>query len=126
MYNLSQSREAHSTAVQLTQGWRLPTSTGDGKRQVKILTLGNVVVSLWLPYIVERPQRPNTKQSAKLKKTKGQGLYPFLRWLSMDDHLTPLVWSTLAQYGILSASFTAARDTLNPHSAPKGVTIGYY
>lgn len=30
----------------------------------------------------------------------------------MDDHLTPLVWSTLAQYGMLSASFAAARNTL--------------
>lgn len=30
----------------------------------------------------------------------------------MDEHITPLVWSTLAQYGMLSASFAAARDTL--------------
>jgi len=30
----------------------------------------------------------------------------------MDDHITPLVWSTLAQYGMLSASFATARDTL--------------
>ncbi len=30
----------------------------------------------------------------------------------MDERITPLVWSTLAQYGMLSASFAAARDTL--------------
>ena len=30
----------------------------------------------------------------------------------MDEHITPLVWSTIAQYGILSASFAAARDIL--------------
>lgn len=30
----------------------------------------------------------------------------------MDEHITPLVWSTLAQYGMLSASFAAAGDTL--------------
>lgn len=30
----------------------------------------------------------------------------------MNEHITPLVWSTLAQYGMLSASFAAARDTI--------------
>ena len=30
----------------------------------------------------------------------------------MDNHITPLVWSTLAQYGMLSTSFAAACDTL--------------
>lgn len=112
LHTLAQSSTAHITAAAQTQGWRLPTSTGHGKRRVQVLTLGNVVVSLRLPYVVERPQSQNPPQSSKHKKTKGQGFYPFLRWLSMDDHITPLVWSTLAQYGMLSASFAAARDTL--------------
>ncbi len=112
LHTLAQSSVAHSTAAKLTQGWRSPTSTGDGKRRVQILTLGNVVVSLWLPYIVERPSRGAPKLGVKRRKPKGQGFYPFLRWLSMDEHLTPLVWSTLAQYGTLSASFAAACDTL--------------
>jgi hypothetical protein len=112
LQTLAQSSVAHSTAAKLTQGWRSPTSTGDGKRRVQILTLGNVVVSLWLPYIVERPSRGAPKLGVKRRKPKGQGFYPFLRWLSMDEHLTPLVWSTLAQYGTLSASFAAACDTL--------------
>jgi len=77
-----------------------------------MLTLGNVVISLWLPYVVERPKSQSPKQGGKRRKIKGQGFYPFLRWLSMDEHITPLVWSTLAQYGMLSASFAAARDTL--------------
>jgi hypothetical protein len=68
-------------------------------------------MSLWLPYVVERPKSKSPNQAAKRRKTKGQGFYPFLRWLSMDEHITPLVWSTLAQYGMLSASFTAAGDT---------------
>lgn len=112
LHNLAQSREAHITAANLTQGWRLPTSTGHGKRRVQVLTLGNVVVSLWLPYVVERPPSLVRREERKRKQQKGQGFYPFLRWLSMDDQITPLVWSTLAQYGMLSTSFAAARDTL--------------
>ncbi len=102
LHSLAQSSAAHTTATNQTQGWRSPASTGDGKRRVQVLTLGNVVVSLWLPYVVERSLRQTTK-AVKRRKVKGQGFYPFLRWLSMDDHITPLVWSTLAQYGMLSA-----------------------
>jgi len=112
LYNLAQSREAQITAASLTQGWRLPTTTGHGKRRVQVPTLGNVVMFLWLPYVVERPLSPNRRKLGKRKKPEGQGFYPFLRWLGMDDHITPLVWSTLAQYGMLAASFAAARDTL--------------
>lgn len=112
LHNLAQSKEAQATAARQTQGWRLPTSTGDGKRRVQVLTLGNVVVSLWLSYVVERPKSQSPSSAGKRRKPKGQGFYPFLRWLSMDEHITPLVWSTLAQYGMLSASFAAARDTL--------------
>ncbi len=112
LYSLSQSNEAHLTATNLTQGWRLPDSKGHGKRRVQILTLGNVVVPLWLPYVVERHKNLGRSQGKKPKRSKGQGFYPFLRWLNMDDRITPLVWSTLAQYGTLSASFAAARDTL--------------
>lgn len=113
LHNLAQSNAAQTTATKLTQGWRLPTSTGDGKRQVKVLTLGNVVVSLWLPYVVKRSKSEKSPNKAgKRRKTKGQGFYPFLRWLSMDEQITPLVWSTIAQYGMLSASFAAASDTM--------------
>lgn len=112
LYNLAQSREAHITAANLTQGWRLPSSIGHGKRKVQVLTLGNVVVSLWLPYVVERPPNPVRGERKKRKQPKRQGFYPFSRWLGMDEHITPLVWSTLAQYGMLSASFAAACDTL--------------
>lgn len=112
LYTLTQSSAAHTTAANQTRGWRSPKSTGDGKRRVQVLTLGNVVVSLWLPYVVERPTNLDTKPGVKRRKPKGQGFFPFLRWLSMDDHITPLVWSTLAQYGMLSSSFAAARDTL--------------
>lgn len=112
LHTLAQSREAQTTAAEQTQGWRTPNSTGDGKRPVKILTVGNVVVTLQLPYVVERLEQQSSKPGVKRRKVKGQGFYPFLRWLSIDNHITPLVWSTLAQYGMLSASFAAAHDTL--------------
>lgn len=111
LHTLSQSSTAHTTAATQTQGWRLPTSTGNGQRQVKVLTVGNVLVSLWLPYVVERSPSSSRSEGGKRQKTKGQGFYPFLRWLGMDEHITPFVWSTVAQYGMLSASFAAARDT---------------
>jgi hypothetical protein len=112
LHTLSQSSTAHTTAATQTQGWRLSTSMGHGQRRVQVLTLGNVVVSLWLPYVVERPPNPGHSEARKRKQQKGQGFYPFLRWLSMDERITPLVWSTLAEYGMLSTSFAAARDTL--------------
>ena len=108
LHNLSQLNEAHDTASKQTWGWRLPTSTGHGRRWMQVLTLGNVVVSLWLPYVVERPTKLNGKQ----RKVRGQGFCPFLRWLSMEEGITPLLWSTIAQYGTISASFAIARETL--------------
>lgn len=100
LHNLSQLSEAHATASRQTWGWRLPTSTGHGRRWMQVLTLGNVVVPLWLPYVVERPSKPKGKR----RKVRGQGFCPFLRWLSMEEGITPLVWSTIAQYGTISAS----------------------
>jgi hypothetical protein len=108
LHNLSQLSEAHDTAAKLTWGWRLPTSIGHGRRWMQVLTLGNVVVSLWLPYVVERPQKPKGKR----RKVRGQGFCPFLRWLSMSEGITPLLWSTIAQYGTISASFAIGRESL--------------
>lgn len=77
LHTLAQSSEAHATAGIQTQGWRLPTSIGHGKRRVQVLTLGNVVVSLWLPYVVERSKSHSQLQGVKRRKVKGQGFYPF-------------------------------------------------
>ena len=82
------------------------------RRRVQVPTLGNVAVSLWLPYVVERSSDRNRLPGRRRKQPKGQGFYPFLRWVSMEEHITPLVWSTVAQYGMLNASFAVARDTL--------------
>ncbi len=73
-----------------------------------MLCLGNVVVSLRLPYVVER----SNKVHSKGRKTRGQGFCPFLRWLCMEEGITPLIWSTVAQTGTVSSSFAIARSLL--------------
>lgn len=79
--------------------------TGDFVRQV--LCLGNVVVSLRLPYVVERLNKLHT-----FEQKIGQGFCPFLRWLCMEEGITPLVWSTVAKVGTVSGSFALAQHPL--------------
>lgn len=64
------------------------------------------------PMLSNVPQTLIPSRESSDESQMGLRFFPFLRWLSMDDHITPLVWSTIAQYGMLSASFAAARDTL--------------
>lgn len=70
--------------------------------------LGNVVVCLRLPYVVERLKQPKTKR----RNPKEQGFCPFLRWLCMEEGITPLVWSTVAEAGTVNGSFAIARSSL--------------
>jgi hypothetical protein len=58
---------------------------------------------LQVPYILTRIE--NNKSNNKFLN---QGFCPFLRWLGMEEGLTPLVWSTIAQYGAIASSFEAA------------------
>ncbi|MHC5833768.1 MAG: ISLre2-like element ISCst1 family transposase, partial [Nostoc sp.] len=37
---------------------------------------------------------------------------PFLKWLGMSEGLTPLVWSTTAQYGAIASSFEVSHTIL--------------
>ena len=55
-------------------------------------------------------ERNNKKN--KTSKNFNQGFCPFLRWLGMEEGITPLVWSNIAKYGVISSSFDAARQTL--------------
>ena len=80
-----------------------------------MLCLGNVVVCLRLPYVVERLKQPHFKH----RKIRGQGFCPFLRWLCMEEGITPLVWSTVAEAGTVSGSFAIARSSLKDW----GITI---
>jgi hypothetical protein len=102
LYNLSQSQEARLSAITQTQGWWHPKTHRHGLRKRQILTVGNVLVTLFLPYVVTRTEK---KEKNKLEN---QGFCPFLKWLGMEEGLTPLVWSTVAQYGAISGSFEAA------------------
>lgn len=90
LYNLSQLKEAQDTAISKTKGWWHPKSKRHGKCWRQILTMGNVIVSLHLPYVVERRRKPKNP-----RKSLNQGFCPFLRWLGMEEGITPegLVYS---------------------------------
>lgn len=105
---LSHSLEANTIAKKKTAGWRHFRSRGNGRVERQVLCLGNVVVSLRLPYVVER----SNKLPGKCRKIRGQGFCPFLRWLCMEEGITPLVWSTVAASGTVSSSFAIAKEAL--------------
>lgn len=108
LHKLSESKEARITATKQTQGWRHPKSKGNGRVERQVLCLGNVVVTLRLPYVVERSNKPQGKR----RHLKGQGFCPFLRWLCIEEGITPLVWSKVAEVGTVSGSFAIARSLL--------------
>ena len=100
--NLSKSREARETAIYFTRGWWRKKTKKNGFKTWQILTIGNVIVKLKLPYVVEIKERKDYK-----RKPKGQGFCPFLRWLGMELGVTPYVYSTIAKYGTITTSFEA-------------------
>jgi hypothetical protein len=105
--NLSKSEEALTTAISQTQGWWKTKTQKNGFKTWQILTVGNVIAKLKLPYVVERKTRKDYQ-----RKPRGQGFCPFLRWLGMEVGVTPYIWSTLAKYGTITHSFEIARQTL--------------
>ena len=104
---LSKSTEASQTAINQTQGWWRKNTKKNGLKPRQILTVGNVIVKLKLPYVVEIKAKKKYK-----KKPKGQGFFPFLRWLGMESGVTPYLWSTIAKYGTIMTSFEIARESL--------------
>jgi hypothetical protein len=107
LYNLSQNTVAINTANKKTQAWWREKTKNHGYKNRQILTIGNVELNLTLPYVVERNNKNNKKS-----KTLNQGFCPFLRWLGMEEGVTPLVWSNIAKYGAISTSFEAAHKIL--------------
>ncbi|MBE8971369.1 ISLre2 family transposase [Nostocales cyanobacterium LEGE 12452] len=105
LHNLSNSQEFLDKAMQQTQGWWHNKTQKHGCKKRQILTLGNVEVTLKLPYVVERQNQPD-------KNKQHEGFCPFLRYLGMSEGLTPVVLSKVAQYGAIAGSFEAARTTL--------------
>ena len=104
---LSKYSEAQAKALEQTKGWWRKRTGKNGSREWKILTMGNVKVTLNLPYVVERLPKPRKK-----KKPPLQGFCPFLRWLGLEKRVTPLVWSKIAEYGTMRTSFKTAQITL--------------
>ena len=73
--------------MQQTQGWWHNKTQKHGDRKGQILTVGNVEVTLKLPYVVERQNQPN-----KNKQSLHERFCAFLRWLGMSEGLTPGVY----------------------------------
>ncbi len=61
--------------MQQTQGWWHKTTQKHDYKKRKVLTVGNVEVTLKLPYVVERLSQPN-----KDKKSLHEGFCPFLKY----------------------------------------------
>ena len=108
LYNLSQLPEAQTTAKEKTAGWWQGRRVRYLTCWREILTVGNVVVRLKLPYILEKSCRDEEEKRKKIN----QGFCPFLRWLGMGEGVSPLVWSVIAKYGTISSSFEVARTQL--------------
>ena len=71
LYNLSQSKLAQETAINQTKGWWYLSTRKHGYCQRQVLTIGNVIVDLKLPYVVERRSKPKGK-----RKSLYQGFCP--------------------------------------------------
>ena len=97
LHNLSKSQDFLDKATQQTQGWWHDKTRKHGYKQRQVLTVGNVEVTLKLPYVVERRH-----QLSQGKKTFHEGFCPFLRYLGMSEGVTPFVLSTIAQYGAIA------------------------
>jgi hypothetical protein len=113
LHRLANSVEAHAMAIQRTQRMRHDGSQGHGQRTVTVLTIGNVAMRLKVPYVVTRRRSQRARRQGQRGVARDANFYPFLAWLGIEEGLTPLVWTTVAKYGLLQASFEAARDTLH-------------
>ena len=104
---LSNSQSALATAISQTKNKSNQSMRKHGNYTRHILTVGNVKVTLSLPYVVERHQQSH--QKGKYLKL---GFCPFLKWLGIEEGLTPHVWTTITKYGAIAGSYEAARAIL--------------
>lgn len=116
LYNLSISPKILDYSVAQTQGWRSTNTQKHGYKKRQIVTIGNIEVTLNLPYVLERNPTSKKSDNALINEPKiknpNQGFCPFLKWLGISEGISPLVWSTIAKYGAIASSFDAARSTL--------------
>jgi hypothetical protein len=106
--------QVHQEASSRTAGLRRPGSVGMGTQTVTVVTVGNVLLSLRIPYIQGKRSTRGKKerQPGQRGKASEGSFYPFLAWLGMMERVTPLVWTTVAHQGMLSTSFAVARAHL--------------
>jgi hypothetical protein len=112
---LSQEPAAAQEASRRTETSRGLGSQSQGKRAVKVKMVGNVEVCLNVDYILSRKPRQGGKKARKKGgrgTSEGQGFHPFLRWLGMEEKVSPLVWSMAASFGMTSSSFAIASGQL--------------
>lgn len=118
LHSLSQSPVAQQEANKRTESSRGFGTQSQGKKQVSVQTIGNVELSLSIHYVLRRGlgtvrgRKQKPVKPGQRGKERGQGFYPFLRWLGMEEGVTPLVWSTVASFGMMSSSFAMARTQL--------------
>ena len=105
---LAEQSASPSVSRDKTQGIRSPKSQSKGRRQITITTLGT----------------DKGIAGHRSHAWISGGFYPFLEWLGMSERVSPLVWSTIAEYGMVSVSFASAQQLLQtwckitPTSAP--------
>lgn len=113
IHTLAHHCQAHQEAAKRTQGMRDSGAQGMGRQPIGVMTIGNVLLRLRLPYLKGPSQK---KRKRRRNGQRGQAVkgsfYPFLVWLGMSEQVSPLVWTTVAQQGMLSSSFAVARDGL--------------
>ncbi|BDI20927.1 hypothetical protein ANSO36C_67290 (plasmid) [Nostoc cf. commune SO-36] len=61
LHKLSQSESAHQTAINQTKGWWHTDTQRHGYTKREILTVGNVIVNLKLPYVVQKREKKRRK-----------------------------------------------------------------
>ena len=113
IHRLATHRCAYQEASERTKAMRRPGSEGMGRQEIGVLTLGNVLLKLKLPYIKgpSKKRRKRRRVGQRGKAIQGS-YYPFLEWLGMSERVSPLVWTTVAEQGMLAHSFAQARDGL--------------
>lgn len=104
---VSLSKDALDTAMAKTKSCKNQTTRKHGSYQRQILTVGNIKLTLSLPSVVEC-----NNQSHQKGKYLKFGFCPFLKWLGIEEGLTPAVWATITKYGAIAGSFEAARTIL--------------
>jgi len=102
--------ETPAVSREQTQGLRTVGSQSKGRRRITITTVGNVSVPLTVAYVVRGAQAGLTGKRSHEWVTGG--FYPVLDWLGLRERVSPLVWSTVAEYGLVSSSFASAQRLL--------------